>query len=90
MVSPNVNNLLQQAKSLTLQEREQFLDLLTHQTQWEQQDAVQSLASGLSRKGIKLTIPPPRTSAERARFKAWRPVDLPGGSMSDELIRDRR
>lgn len=90
MVSPNVTNLLQQAKSLSLPEREQFLDLLKSQAGLEQPSPDEVLAATLAKRGIKLTVPPQRTPEEVARFKAWRPIELPGESLSDELIRDRR
>src|ERR1051326_6804047 len=52
--------------------------------------AEDELATALARKGVRLTIPPPRTHEEIARFMTWQPVTMPGGSLSDELIRDRR
>jgi len=91
MVSQNVNNLLQQANLLSSAELEQFFELLKAQPS---HDAPQSpeleLAAKLAKKGIKLTVPPHPTQTEIARFKAWKPIKLPGGSLSDDLIRDRR
>ena len=91
MVSPNVKNLLQQTHSLSLEEREQFLALLKrYSAQEEPKSSGDELAAALARKGIKLTVPPKATPEVIARFKAWKPIEMPGGSLSDELIRDRR
>lgn len=93
MVSPNVSKLLDQTKSLSLEEREQFLESLKQLC--SEQEATRhsegdDFAAALAKKGIKLTVPPKRTPEELERFRAWRPITLPGGSLSDELIRDRR
>jgi hypothetical protein len=89
MVSQNVNNLLQQARSLSAQEREQFLELLNRQAVQEEPQS-DDLVVALARRGIKLTVPPKRTPEEIARFRAWKPIQMPGDSLSDELVRDRR
>lgn len=91
MVSQNVNNLLQQAKLLNVQEREQFLEQLKRQSLQEQAQLTDDeLITALAKEGIKITVPPKPTPEEIARFKAWKPIKMPGGSLSDELIRDRR
>jgi hypothetical protein len=91
MVSQNVNKLLQQSEFLTLEEREQFIELLRNQSaQKEPKSSEHELASALAKKGIKLTIPPKPAPEEIARFRAWKPIKMPGGSLSDELVRDRR
>jgi hypothetical protein len=48
------------------------------------------LAAKLAKKGIRLTVPPKPTPEQLARFKAWRPIEMPGGPLSDDIIRDRR
>jgi hypothetical protein len=91
MVSQNVNKILQQAESLSLEERQQFLELLKKQSIQEQpKSQPDELAAALAKKGVILTVPPKPTPEAIARFKAWRPIKMPGGSLSDELIRDRR
>jgi hypothetical protein len=91
MVSQNVNNLLQQASSLSLEEREQFLELLKRQpVEAYPGSSEDALAIALAKKGIKLTAPPRPSSEVLARFKAWKPIEMPGGSLSDELVHDRR
>jgi hypothetical protein len=91
MISPNINSLLQQTKVLSSEERERFLELVKRQSLQEQpQSTEDELVAALAKKGIKLTVPPKPTPEAIARFKAWRPIEMPGGSLSDELIRDRR
>ena len=91
MVSPNVNKMLQQAKSLSLEERKQFVELLKEEPASGQAEiGMDQLAAALAGKGLRLTIPPKRTPEEIARFAAWKPIKMPGGSLSDELVRDRR
>ena len=90
MVSQNVNKLLEQAKTLSPGEREEFIALL--RTQSAQSDLASSSndrAAELVKKGVTLTVPNP-TPEQIARFKAWRPVEMPGGPLSDDIIRDRR
>ncbi len=91
MVSQNVDYLLQQAKSLSLEEREQFIKLLkTQPAQNQPESAEDDLAAELAKKGIRLTVPPKPTPEQLARFKAWCPIEMPGGPLSDDIIRDRR
>jgi hypothetical protein len=91
MVSPNVNEVLKQAQSLSLEEREQLLEMLRGQAADERPVApADRLAEALAKKGVVLTMPPPPTAESLARFRAWQPIEMPGGSLSDELIRDRR
>lgn len=90
MVSPNVNMLLRQAQSLSLTEREQFLELLKSQSDRQAPLADQKKVAALTGQGARITTPPKPTPEERARFQAWRPIEMPGGSLSDELIQDRR
>ena len=91
MVSQNMNNLLQQAKALSLPEREQFIELLRADSAEERHRSQgDELAARLARKGVILTVPPKRTPEQIGRFRAWRPIDLPGGPLSDDIIRDRR
>jgi hypothetical protein len=90
MVSQNVDYLLQQVKSLSLEEREQFIELLRTQSQDRSKSPDDDLAAKLAKNGIKLTVPPKPTPEQLARFKAWRPIEMPGGPLSDDIIRDRR
>jgi hypothetical protein len=98
MVSPNVHKIFQDMLALNDAERQQLQDLLEHraarqsgQPAREQEAFSQDeLAAALAKKGIRLTVPPRRTAEEIARFQAWQPVHMPGGSLSDQLIRDRR
>ena len=91
MVSPNVNNLLQQTKALTIAERNQLLEMLKSQLpQGPAMSTGDDLASAPANKVIKLTIPPAPTPEQITRFKAWRPIEMPGGPLSDDIIRDRR
>lgn len=91
MVSQNVDKMLEQTKALSAEEREQFLELLKRQSDQERpKSAEDALAAALAKKGITLTVPPKPTPETIARFRAWRPIEMPGGSLSDELIRDRR
>lgn len=91
MVSQNVNKLLQQAESLTLEERQQFVELLKCQPTHEHSKSQgQEMTAALAEKGIILTVPPQPTPEDIARFKAWKPIKMPGGPLSDDIIRDRR
>ena len=91
MVSENVNKLLLQANSLSLAERDQLLELLKRQSvQTAAASPDEELAASLAKKGIRLTVPSKRTPEEIERFMAWKPIEMPGRSLSDELIRDRR
>ena len=88
MVSPNVNKILQQAQSLTLEERQQFLELLKSQA--AAQTDVLKLVPQAGANGATITSPPKPTPQTIAKFAEWKPIQVPGGSLSDDLIRDRR
>jgi hypothetical protein len=91
MVSPNVDKVLQQAKSLTLDEREQFIELLKSQKAPPAPVSEdEKLAVELLKKGIILTIPPKPTPEEIARFNAWKPVPIEGKPLSETIIEERR
>ena len=91
MVNQNVNNLLEQVRSLTLSERKELIELLRADLAEEERHArAEERAAELAKKGITLTVPPRRTLEEIARVRSWRPIDLPGGPLSDDIIRDRR
>lgn len=92
MVSQNVHKLLQDAASLSLEERQQLLESLKCLFSEEQatEPSGDELAAALAKKGVTLTVPPKPTPEEIERFRAWRPITLPGASLSDELVRDRR
>jgi hypothetical protein len=86
-----VNNLLCQAKSRSAPEREQFLELMNQQSPAANAKSDdEKLASSLASKGIVLTIPPEPSPEEVERFRSWQPVEMPGPSLAEELVRDRR
>ncbi len=91
MVSQNVDKLLQQVKLLDPQERKQLLEKLNGESlQQPPHPSEQEFVADLAKKGIIITVPPPATPEEVARFRSWKPLKMPGESLSDELIRDRR
>jgi hypothetical protein len=91
MVSPNVHEVLRQAKALSLEERAQLLEMLRSQAVDEPSETpTDELAEALAKKGVVLTVPPPPTAEALERLREWRPIEMTGDSLSDELIRDRR
>jgi hypothetical protein len=91
MVSQNVDKLLQQVNRLDPQERQQLLEKLNGESlQVQTHSSEKEFVAHLATKGIIITVPPPPTPEEIARFRSWKPIKMPGGSLSDELIRDRR
>ena len=90
-MSPNVTKILREVEALGDAERQELRRLL------DKPDAGQSdltdehrWAQALRERGVVVTVPPKPTPEEIARFRAWRPITMPGGTLSDELIRDRR
>jgi len=91
MVSPNVNKIYQAVQTLTDAERDELRRLIEERTTRQSQStSEQQLDQLLRERGVVRTVPPKPTPEVIARFKAWRPIEMPGGSLSDELIRDRR
>jgi hypothetical protein len=91
MVSPNVNKALQQANSLTFEERQQFIELLRVQQSSEQNKSVEEgIAQTLLRKGIIRKIPSKLSPEDIARSDAWKPIKLEGRPVSETLIEERR
>lgn len=89
MVSPNVNKVLEEVKSLTLDERRQLLQLLDEMSgkvsvPTEDEKVEQSLL----RKGMTSAIPPRNMSS--AEYRAWEPIQVKGKPVSQSLIEDRR
>jgi hypothetical protein len=91
MVSQNVNKILEAAQALNEAERQELRRLLDDRaTRQTQSTKAQELDRLLRERGVVRTVPPKPTPEAIARFKAWRPIEMPGGSLSDQLIRDRR
>jgi hypothetical protein len=89
MVSQNVNHLLQQAQALSLEEREQFIELLRRQAGLGTVCGDELVAS-LAKRGVVLTVPPRPTADDLADFRSWKPIKMPGGDLADEIVMDRR
>lgn len=83
-MSPGVNKIIQEVELLDQAERDELRRALEslkseiHQPR-KSQEPVESM-----------TFPPKPTPDEVARFNAWKPIELPGGPLSDDIIRDRR
>jgi len=91
VVSQNVDKVFQQAKLLNPQERQQLLEQLNGESlQGQTNSAEEEFVADLAKKGIIITVPPTPTPEEIRRFRSWKPIRMPGESLSDELIRDRR
>jgi hypothetical protein len=91
MISRNLNSVLEAAQALSDAEKQELRRLLDDgpTRQYSPADG-QELDQLLRQRGIVRTVPPKPTPETIARFKAWKPIEMPGGSLSDELIRDRR
>ena len=74
MPTPKVAEILAAIEALPDEERRELDDLL-----WNR------LSSQ-----VRITKPPPATPESIERFLAWKPITLPGGPLSDDIIRDRR
>jgi hypothetical protein len=81
-MSAHLNRIIKELEALNAQEREELRRLLE---QAKPTTAQLSLSNGIVR-----TIPPQPSAETIAGFRAWQPVTMPGESLSDELIRDRR
>ena len=91
MVSPNVDRILQEAKSLTLDERQQFIELLQAQpAPLQPQSPEDQLAETLFRQGVIRKIPRKPTAEDIARFNEWKPIKVEGRPVSETLIEERR
>ena len=90
MVSQNVNAVLKQVQSLTSAERQQLIEALSKQPDEPARESRNAHAAALAARGIVLTIPPEPSPEEMARRKAWKPIKMAGGSLADDIIRDRR
>ena len=95
MVSQNVDQLIAAAKALSAVEREQLLRALSEEanranTAQPAKSARQLWAEEMAKKGVRVTVPPAPTPEVLERFRAWRPIEMPGGPLSDDIIRDRR
>ena len=91
MVSQNIDKALQQAKSLGLDERQQFIEMLRAQPIPEQTNVnEETIAQSLLQKGIIRKIPAKPTAEDMAQFNAWKPVKVEGRPVSETLIEERR
>lgn len=81
MVSPNVNKIYQETKNLTEAERDELRKLL-------------DLRRAGQTRSLQNTEHPHTESADEERRKHRRthfqPIEMPGGPLSDDIIRDRR
>ena len=74
MPTPKVAEILDAIDALPDEERRELDDLL-----WKR------LSSQ-----VRITKPPLRTPESIARSRAFKPITMPGGPLSDDIIRDRR
>lgn len=91
MVSANVTRMLEQVKSLSLEEREQLRHLMDQQpaangklSKEEQLDQL------LLERGIISQIPPKPTDSDIAHFNEWKPIPVTGQPVSQTIVEDRR
>ena len=91
MVSPNLSRILDAVEVLSDAERQELRRLLDERgpSQSEQTEE-QRLDELLRSRGVVRTVPPKPTPEAIARFRARKPIEMPGGPLSDDLIRDRR
>jgi hypothetical protein len=91
MVSPNVNRLLEEVKTLTLDERRELRSLLDEPAIAQPELSKEAhLAGVLLERGIITRIRPKPTEADIARFNAWKPVPIEGKALSETIIEERR
>ena len=91
MISQNLSKIFEAALALSDTERRELRRLLDERaSQHSEAQDEQRLDQLLRERGVVRTVPPKPTPQALARFKAWRPIEMPGDSLSDELIRDRR
>ena len=91
MVNSNISKILDAAQKLSDEERQELRRLLDERTPAQPgQTEEQRLDQLLRSRGVIRTVPPKPTPEVIARFLAWRPIKMPGGPLSDDLIRDRR
>jgi hypothetical protein len=91
MVNPNISEILDAAQKLSDAERQELRRLLDRlppgQPEQTEEDRIDQL---LRSRGVIRTVPPKRTPETIAQIRAWKPIKMPGGPLSEELIRDRR
>ena len=99
MVSQNVNQIYKAVEALTDREREELRQMLNERAKLfpadenvvsQRQADRRKWVQEMTKKGIRVTVAPEPTPEQWAEFLAWHPVQMPGPSLSDELIRDRR
>jgi len=91
MVSSNVNRVLEEVVALTLDERRELLSLLeTPPVPMSTPDIHDLVIEALRKEGITVSVPPPMTSEEMARYDSFRPVKIEGRPVSETLIEERR
>jgi hypothetical protein len=91
MVSANVTRLVEQVKTLSLEEREQFFQLIDPQppqrSKLSKEEQVEQL---LLERGVISSIRPKLTQADIDRFNAWKPIPIKGKPLSETIIEERR
>jgi len=91
VVSQNLNRVFEAAQALSDAERQELRRLLDERERRESRPTDEDgLVELLRQRGVVCTVPPKPTAETIARFKSWRPIKMAGGSLSDDLIRDRR
>jgi hypothetical protein len=90
VISQNVNRVLQEAKTLSLEEQNQLRLLLDEIRKEEPQLAKGKLDQLLLAEGVISRIPPKPTAEDIARFQAWKPIKIEGKPLSETIIEDRR
>lgn len=91
MLSPNVARIWEAARALNDEERQELRRLLQPEAEQVPSSAAAQPSGELPQSPRIVVIrAPKRTPEEVARFQAWSPIQMSGGSLADELIRDRR
>lgn len=88
-MSTNVERVLDQIRSLTVEEQQQVraaLNLGNTKPVMTEDEFEQHLLDA----GVISEVKPPITDEELARFRAYRPIEVEGKPVSETLIEDRR
>jgi hypothetical protein len=89
MVSPNVNRLLEEAKTLTVTERQQLLVLLNDLPSEASSDArEEELDQVLLKTRVINTIPP--RDMDPGGYQSWKPIEIEGKPISETIVEERR
>lgn len=91
MVSPNLDKILKDFEALSEAEQQELRRLLNSRSSPRAMTSHQPLPEHVLReRGVVITVPPAPTQESLARFRSWKPVEMPGGPLSDDIVRDRR